>query len=203
MRTLDLLGNRPKASRATRCPCTRSTFVSFPRTANTVCNPSVCHWRLIVEVPCCGVCAGYVCPTGARVRQPICWIWPRREVIPFRSKPELRSSGWSRNLAQGRPQSTSSTEPPAFATSTAHGVMPWRPAHGSVLLLLRSGFQSPQIGRNYMLHLCSIVVGVYPQQCDADSSFSNRWDFPTSISARRSTRTKWASSSHWRCPGHS
>ncbi len=50
-------------------------------------------------------------------------------------------------------------------------------AFGSSLLMLRSGFTEPLIGRNYMMHLCSIVAGVYPQETDADSSFIKQVGF--------------------------
>jgi choline dehydrogenase-like flavoprotein len=50
-------------------------------------------------------------------------------------------------------------------------------AFGSALLLLRSGVEHPLIGRNYMIHLCSIVAGVYPRTTTADSSFVKQVGF--------------------------
>jgi choline dehydrogenase-like flavoprotein len=50
-------------------------------------------------------------------------------------------------------------------------------AIGSSLLLLRSGLQSPLIGRNYMMHLCSIVVGIYPHASKTESSFVKQVGF--------------------------
>jgi choline dehydrogenase-like flavoprotein len=50
-------------------------------------------------------------------------------------------------------------------------------AIGSSLLLLRSGMDHPLIGRNYMLHLGTIVVGVYPKTTSADSSFVKQVGF--------------------------
>jgi choline dehydrogenase-like flavoprotein len=50
-------------------------------------------------------------------------------------------------------------------------------AIGSALLLMRSGMDHPLLGRNYMLHLGTIVVGVYPQMINADSSFVKQLGF--------------------------
>ncbi len=50
-------------------------------------------------------------------------------------------------------------------------------AIGSSLLLLRSGLNSPLIGRNYMMHLCSIVVGVYSHASSTESSFVKQVGF--------------------------
>ncbi len=50
-------------------------------------------------------------------------------------------------------------------------------AIGSSLLSLRSGLNSPLIGRNYMMHLCSIVVGVYSHASSTESSFVKQVGF--------------------------
>ena len=43
--------------------------------------------------------------------------------------------------------------------------------------MLRSGLDSPLIGRNYMMHLSSIVVGIYSQSSSTESSFVKQVGF--------------------------
>ncbi len=50
-------------------------------------------------------------------------------------------------------------------------------AIGSSILLLRSGLDSPLIGRHYMMHLASIVVGIYSQASSTESSFVKQVGF--------------------------
>jgi GMC oxidoreductase len=50
-------------------------------------------------------------------------------------------------------------------------------AFGSALLMLRSGMVGPLIGRNYMMHLCAIVAGVYPQVTASASPFIKQVGF--------------------------
>src|SRR5262249_47404499 len=50
-------------------------------------------------------------------------------------------------------------------------------AFGSALLLLRSGGEHPLIGRDYMMHLCAIVAGIYPWETTADTSFVKQLGF--------------------------
>jgi choline dehydrogenase-like flavoprotein len=50
-------------------------------------------------------------------------------------------------------------------------------AIASPLLLLRSGFDKPLIGRHYMLHLSPIVAGVFPESSGADETFVKQVGF--------------------------
>jgi hypothetical protein len=50
-------------------------------------------------------------------------------------------------------------------------------AIGSSLLLLRSGHDNPLLGRNYMMHLSSIVIGIFPHASSTESSFVKQVGF--------------------------
>ena len=126
----------------------------------------------------CSVCAGYVCPTGARG-----------------SAVHLLDSAIRRGLALKvqtgveverlyKERGTGSTVISALdrASGVRHRYRARRyalaaGAFGSALLLLRSGMEGPLIGRNYMMHLCAIVAGVYPQAIASGSSFIKQLGF--------------------------
>ena len=57
-------------------------------------------------------------------------------------------------------------------------------AIGSSMLLLRSGLDNPMIGRNYMMHLCSVSLATI-HESENESSFIKQVGFADSISARR------------------
>lgn len=50
-------------------------------------------------------------------------------------------------------------------------------AIGSTAIMLRSGFSSPQIGRNYMMHFSPIAVGVFPGVTGANETFVKQVGF--------------------------
>lgn len=50
-------------------------------------------------------------------------------------------------------------------------------AIGSPLILLRSGVDHSLVGRNYMMHLSPIVVGIFAQQLGADEGFVKQVGF--------------------------
>jgi choline dehydrogenase-like flavoprotein len=126
----------------------------------------------------CGVCAGYICPTGARS-----------------SAAQLLE----RAIAEGLPLTIQTdveverlvTEPGTGSTliSVLHRTSARRSAYrarryalgagaiGSSLLLLRSGLHNPLIGRNYMMHMSSIVIGIYPHASSTESSFVKQVGF--------------------------
>ena len=78
----------------------------------------------------CGVCAGYVCPTGARSSAPpICSIRRRPGAMPSRSRPRSKWSDWSRNAAAGQRRSACSTAPAGRRSTTRADAMRWRRGH--------------------------------------------------------------------------
>jgi choline dehydrogenase-like flavoprotein len=126
----------------------------------------------------CGLCAGYVCPTGARssAAQLLESAIGRGDALTVQTRVEVEG------LVKER--GTGSTVISVLDRTTgrrrhyrARRYALGAGAIGSPLLLLRSGVDSPLIGRNYMLHLGTIVAGVYPQATSADSSFVKQVGF--------------------------
>ena len=129
----------------------------------------------------CGVCAGYVCPTGARssaaqlLERAIAAGLPleiQTQVEVERLVTERGSRGTLISVLDRTSGRRSSYRARRYALGAG--------AIGSSLLLLRSGLDDPLIGRNYMMHLSSIVVGIYPHASSTESSFVKQvgfWDF--------------------------
>jgi choline dehydrogenase-like flavoprotein len=126
----------------------------------------------------CGVCAGYVCPTGARSSAAQLLEHAQAEGLALKIQTEVEVE---RLIAEPGRQSTllavldrtSGRRSYFRARRYALGAG----AIGSSLLLLRSGLDSPLVGRNYMMHLASIVVGIYSQASSTESSFVKQVGF--------------------------
>jgi len=126
----------------------------------------------------CGVCAGYICPTGARrsadqlleraIAQGLS-IKIQTQVEVERLVTEHRSGTTLISVLDRTSGRRSYYRARRYALGAG--------AIGSSLLLLRSGLESPLIGRNYMMHLSSIVVGVYPHPSSTESSFIKQVGF--------------------------
>jgi choline dehydrogenase-like flavoprotein len=126
---------------------------------------------------CCGVCAGYICPTGARssaeqlLERAIAAGYP----IQIKTQVEVerlvaeRGSGATISVLDRVSGKRSSYRARRYALGAG--------AIGSSLLLLRSGIDGPLVGRNYMMHLSSIVVGIFPQTSNAETSFVKQVGF--------------------------
>jgi choline dehydrogenase-like flavoprotein len=120
----------------------------------------------------CHACAGYLCPTGARrssgqllgeavAAGSALRILTGVEVEHLCLGPDGNASGVTViDRASGRPHIYR-----AKRYVLAAGAI------GSPLILLKSGAQSPLIGRNYMAHLSPIVVGIFPRHTGADATF--------------------------------
>ncbi len=126
----------------------------------------------------CGACAGYVCPTGARssAAHLLDSVSSRGHAIRVETQVEVehlvKEPGTGSTVISVLDRSTGRRHHyRARRYAIAAGAI------GSSLLLQRSGMDHPLIGRNYMLHLCSIVAGVYPQETDADTSFVKQLGF--------------------------
>jgi choline dehydrogenase-like flavoprotein len=126
----------------------------------------------------CGACAGYVCPTGARrsAAQLLESASSRGQALSIQTQIEVerlvKEPGTRSTLVSVLDRSTGRRHHyRARRYAVAAGAI------GSALLLQRSGMDHPLIGRNYMLHLGAIVVGVYPKATSADSSFVKQVGF--------------------------
>jgi choline dehydrogenase-like flavoprotein len=126
----------------------------------------------------CGVCAGYVCPTGARSSA----VHLLDSALAGGHALEVQTRVEVERLVKDRGHASTSVAVLDRASGRRYYYRARRyalaaGAFGSSLLLLRSGLVDPLIGKNYMLHLCSIVAGVYPQTTSADSSFIKQVGF--------------------------
>jgi choline dehydrogenase-like flavoprotein len=126
----------------------------------------------------CGACAGYVCPTGARrsAAQLLETAMSRGHALRVMTQVEVE-----RLIKEPRTGSTLISVLDRSAGRRHHfrarRYAVAAGAIGSSLLLLRSGMDYHLVGRNYMFHLGTIVVGVYPKTTSADSSFVKQVGF--------------------------
>ena len=120
----------------------------------------------------CDHCAGFVCPTGARrssgqlVRESI----DRGESLTLKTQCEAdqlergvggRLSGlWLSDRVTG-----------SRVRYTAKRYVLSAGAIGSAALLLKSGFDHPMIGRNYMMHYSPISIGLFVRSTGATDTF--------------------------------
>jgi choline dehydrogenase-like flavoprotein len=126
----------------------------------------------------CAACAGYVCPTGARgsAAHLLDSTISRGYALKVQTRVEVE------RLSKERGSGTTLVSVLDRVTGRRYQYRGRKyalaaGAFGSSLLMLRSGFDHTMIGRNYMMHLCSLVAGVYPQETDADSSFIKQVGF--------------------------
>ncbi|MFO0908905.1 MAG: GMC family oxidoreductase [Isosphaeraceae bacterium] len=126
----------------------------------------------------CGVCAGFICPTGARMSaaELLDRCAKRAQPITVHTRIEadqlIREPGTGSTLLAVIDRSTGRR----FHYRAKRYVL-GAGALGSAVLLLRSGFQHPMLGANYMMHLCAIVAGVYPRETNADTTFVKQVGF--------------------------
>ncbi len=120
----------------------------------------------------CDSCAGFVCPTGARrssaqlVQETISRGHPLTlrvncEAVRLERGHRGRLAGvWLRNRIDG-----------SLDRIRARRYVLAAGAIGSAALLLQSGFDHPQAGRNYMMHYSPLVVGVFAGTTEAGRTF--------------------------------
>lgn len=138
----------------------------------------------------CDCCAGYVCPTGARrsaadlietaVTQHGLQLLTQVDVEQL----ELSANGSVscvrvRDLKTGQIQKLS-----ARVYALAAGAI------GSAAIALRSGLQSPQLGRNFMMHYSPITVGLFRKPTGADNQFVKQLGFADYYYGTRDVRHK-------------
>jgi choline dehydrogenase-like flavoprotein len=126
----------------------------------------------------CGVCAGYICPTGARssaaqlLERAMAGGLSLTVQTQFEVERLIAERGTGATLLSVLDRTTGRRfyyRGRRYALGAG--------AIGSSFLLLRSGLEHPQIGRNYMMHLASLVVGIYPHASRTDSSFVKQVGF--------------------------
>jgi len=126
----------------------------------------------------CGVCAGYICPTGARASAAQLLERAIAEGLPLEIRTEVEverlitEKGSGATLLSVLDRATGKR-----SCYRARRYALGAGAIGSSLLLLRSGWDNPLIGRNYMMHLSSVVVGIYPHASKTESSFVKQVGF--------------------------
>jgi choline dehydrogenase-like flavoprotein len=120
----------------------------------------------------CDNCAGFVCPTGARrsSAQFVSESIRRGDSLTLKSHCEAhqlergtngRLNGvWLTDRATGSRQRYTAKRYVLSAGAT-----------GSAALLLKSGFDHPMIGRNYMMHYSPISIGLFLRSTGATETF--------------------------------
>lgn len=136
----------------------------------------------------CHACAGYICPTGARrsSAQLLDHITAAGKPISIRTNVDIEDLETGKNgqvsAIRGVDRKTGER-----VVCRARRYVLAAGAIGSPLLLLRSGSDgipgdrvNDLIGRNYMIHLSPIVIGIFPKTTKADETFVKQvgfWDF--------------------------
>ena len=126
----------------------------------------------------CGVCAGYICPTGARSSAAQLLERATAEGLRITIKTEIEVERLVEERARGTTLiSVLDRATGKRASYRARRYVLGAGAIGSSLLLLRSGLGGPLVGRNYMMHISSIVIGIFSRTSSADTSFIKQVGF--------------------------
>lgn len=126
----------------------------------------------------CGVCAGYVCPTGARSSADQLLERASADGLKLRIRTQVEVERLFQEPGSGATLiAVIDRETGQRSCYRARRYALGAGAIGSSLLLLRSGLGGPLVGRNYMMHLSSIVVGVFSKTNSADTSFIKQVGF--------------------------
>lgn len=126
----------------------------------------------------CDHCAGFPCPTGSRrsSSQLIADSIARGESLTLMTGSEVVRLIRNRNR-RGDPRSLLDGVEILDRASQRRQTLRARRyvlaagAVGSPVILLRSGYEHPLIGRNYMTHYSPLSVGIYLRRTEADSAF--------------------------------
>lgn len=126
----------------------------------------------------CDHCAGFVCPTGARrstaqlVGETLAdghplTLWSGREAERFERNGRAGVGGvWIRDRSRNTSQLVRGQR---YVLSAG--------AIGSPVFLLKSGFDSPLIGRHYMLHYSPLAVGFFARPTGDETTFLKQLGF--------------------------
>jgi choline dehydrogenase-like flavoprotein len=126
----------------------------------------------------CDACAGYICPTGARGSSAQLVERAAAEGLPLRimtntdvERLVLEPGGMAGGISVINRATGKRSVTRARSYVLAAGAI------GSPLVLLRSGVEGPLVGRNYMVHLSPLVVGILAQRGGADETFVKQVGF--------------------------
>jgi choline dehydrogenase-like flavoprotein len=126
----------------------------------------------------CAVCAGYICPTGARSSSAHLMERAAADGLALRVLVNVEAERFAltgagtvagvvvRNRATGE-----------YSVLRAGRYILAAGALGSPAFLLRSGVDGPLVGRHYMMHLAPVVVGVFPKRTGAEEAFVKQVGF--------------------------
>lgn len=126
----------------------------------------------------CDHCAGFVCPTGARrstaqlVGETLAGgfpltVWSGREAERFERNGRAGVGGvWIRDRSRNTSQLVRGRR---YVLAAG--------AIGSSILLLKSGFDSPLIGRHYMMHYSPLAVGFFARPTGDETTFLKQVGF--------------------------
>ena len=126
----------------------------------------------------CANCAGFLCPTGARrssaqlVQEALSTQQPLTVIVGQEVSHLVRRPDGTVDGVSVVDLSTKATH-----VYRGHRYVLAAGAIGSPGILLRSGFDHPQIGRNYMMHYSPLVVGVFAKATCAEDTFSKQLGF--------------------------
>jgi choline dehydrogenase-like flavoprotein len=126
----------------------------------------------------CACCAGYICPTGARGSSSQLLERAVAEGLPLRVQTNvevqrvlLEGDGNAHCLQVADRTTGEKRLCRARRYALAGGAI------GSPLLLLRSAMDGPLVGRNYMMHLSPLAIGVFSKRNGADETFVKQVGF--------------------------
>ncbi len=126
----------------------------------------------------CGVCAGYICPTGAR-RSSLHLLEELQDEkldIEVQTGIEVERLNFnSKGEAIGVEVRDRKTGKKKVYRAQCYGM--GAGAIASPMILQRSELAHPLIGRNYMKHCSPIVIGFFPRQTKAEDTFVKQIGF--------------------------
>ncbi len=126
----------------------------------------------------CSSCAGFLCPHGARrsaamlaeetaAKHPSFQIMTNAEVERLETTADGRIDGV---LVRDRDKQTSRHYRGKCYALAAGAI-------GSPAVLLRSGIDGPNVGRNFMMHYSPLAVGIFARSTGADETFAKQVGF--------------------------
>jgi len=125
----------------------------------------------------CDACPGYICPNGARISagQVIEQAAADTGSLEIRERVEVEKFERQGEAITGVRILERETGEHQIVTAKRYVLAAG--AIGSPAILLKSGCDHPLIGRNYMMHLSPIVVGLYLKRTGAESTFVKQIGF--------------------------
>lgn len=124
----------------------------------------------------CRACPGYICPTGARRSSAQLLEQPDLPGLRVMTQVEVERLAFD---GKGDPDGVHALDRSTGRRMVvrARRYVLAAGAIGSPLLLLRSGVDHPLVGRNYMMHLSPIVIGLFARHLGAEEGFLKQVGF--------------------------